>query len=148
MLFAQEHLPLITAICNPGLRDRHWASLAEVVGFEIRRDEVTSLKRLLEYDIATHITKLVEISDSASREWSIEKALDKMMTDWKGLAFELGPWKETGGCLKRSVASALLTALGCKCAADCAAHSRPSKLHDARSAQVTASACCTAHRHT
>ncbi len=100
MNFAQEHLPLITAICNPGLRDRHWSSLAEVVGFEIRRDEVTSLKRLLEYDIATHIIKLVEISDSASREWSIEKALDKMMTDWKGLAFELGPWKETGGCLR------------------------------------------------
>lgn len=32
----------------------------------------------------------------ASREWSIEKALDKMMTDWEGLTFELGPWKETG----------------------------------------------------
>jgi hypothetical protein len=31
------------------------------------------------------------------REWSIEKALDKMMTDWEGLTFELGPWKETGG---------------------------------------------------
>jgi hypothetical protein len=30
------------------------------------------------------------------REWSIEKALDKMMTDWEGLTFELGPWKETG----------------------------------------------------
>ncbi|GFR45764.1 hypothetical protein Agub_g7181 [Astrephomene gubernaculifera] len=92
----QEHLPLITAICNPGLRERHWAALADIVGFEIKRDEVTSLKRLLDYDIAMHITKITDISDSASREWSIEKALDKMMSDWQGLAFELGPWKETG----------------------------------------------------
>lgn len=41
--------------------------------------------------------QITELSDTASREWSIEKALDKMMTDWEGLAFELGPWKETGG---------------------------------------------------
>ncbi|KAG2490029.1 hypothetical protein HYH03_011494 [Edaphochlamys debaryana] len=92
----QEHIPLITAICNPGLRERHWGALADIVGFEIKRDEVTSLKRLLDYDIALHIAKITEISDSASREWSIEKALDKMMSDWQGLAFELGPWKETG----------------------------------------------------
>ncbi|KXZ48211.1 DHC-9 protein [Gonium pectorale] len=92
----QEHLPLITAICNPGLRERHWAALADIVGFEIKRDEVTSLKRLLDYDIALHIAKITDISDSASREWSIEKALDKMIADWQGLTFELGPWKETG----------------------------------------------------
>lgn len=36
----QDNLPLITAICNPGLRERHWGVLAEVVGFEIKRDEV------------------------------------------------------------------------------------------------------------
>nr|8GLV_Kg Chain Kg, DHC_N2 domain-containing protein [Chlamydomonas reinhardtii] len=92
----QEHLPLITAICNPGLRERHWTMLADIVGFEIKRDEVTSLKRLLDYDIAMHISKITDISDSASREWSIEKALDKMISDWQGLSFELGPWKETG----------------------------------------------------
>lgn len=32
----------------------------------------------------------------ASREFSVEKALDKMMADWDGLAFELGAWKATG----------------------------------------------------
>lgn len=36
----QEHMPLIGAICNAGLRDRHWSALADIVGFEIKRDEV------------------------------------------------------------------------------------------------------------
>lgn len=108
------------------------------MGFEIKRDEVTSLRRLLDHDIAAHLDKITEVSDQASRcaaglgqrlgaawaarvlepaqqgapllrvliprvplascrEWSIEKALDKMEADWEGLTFELGSWKETGG---------------------------------------------------
>jgi hypothetical protein len=59
--------------------------------------QVTSLKRLLDMDVGVHIARIAEISDAASREWSIEKALDKMAADWEGVAFELGPWKETGG---------------------------------------------------
>lgn len=36
----QAYLPLISAVCNPGLRERHWEALAELVGFTIKRDEV------------------------------------------------------------------------------------------------------------
>lgn len=36
----QAYLPLIAAICNPGLRERHWEALAELVGFTIKQDEV------------------------------------------------------------------------------------------------------------
>ena len=150
------------------------------MGFEIKQDEVTSLRRLLDHDIASHLEKVAEVSDQASRwacwaswelmhhfgihfrslahvnimqerqlevrlakaandpgltstnartrthvctqsaqhgtaqricrehwelepalipvlrEWSIEKALDKMAGDWDGMTFELGSWKETG----------------------------------------------------
>lgn len=43
-----------------------------------------------------HVTCVTDVSDRASREFSIEKALDKMSADWEGLAFELGTWKNTG----------------------------------------------------
>ena len=43
-----------------------------------------------------HLPRITELSDKASREWSIEKAIDKMVQDWEGLAFELGQWKSTG----------------------------------------------------
>ena len=79
----QEHLPLITAICNKGLRERHWQAIAEVAGFEVTRDEVTSLRRLLDNDMADHVQRIGEISDMASRESGIEKALDKMVRRWK-----------------------------------------------------------------
>lgn len=51
----QELLPLITAICNAGLHERHWQQIAAVVGFDVRPDEVTSLRRLLDYNIQDHI---------------------------------------------------------------------------------------------
>lgn len=92
----KEHLPLIMAICNPGLRDRHWAKIADIVGLEIKPDAVTSLKYLLDKEVGSKVKEVEQVSDNASREWSIEKQLDKMLTDWDGLAFELGEWKDTG----------------------------------------------------
>lgn len=41
-------------------------------------------------------TRVCCLACRASREFGIEKALDKMMADWEGLAFELGTWKSTG----------------------------------------------------
>eukprot|EP00882_Tetradesmus_deserticola_P025162 GHRQ01027621.1.p1 GENE.GHRQ01027621.1~~GHRQ01027621.1.p1 ORF type:complete len:153 (+),score=49.93 GHRQ01027621.1:136-594(+) len=38
----QAYTPLIAAVCNPGLRERHWAATAEIVGLEIKQDEVWS----------------------------------------------------------------------------------------------------------
>jgi len=38
----QAYLPLIAAVCNSGLRERHWEALAELVGFTIKQDEVRS----------------------------------------------------------------------------------------------------------
>ena len=51
----QELLPLIIAICNGGLHQRHWEQIATVVGFDVRPDEVTSLRRLLDYNIQDHV---------------------------------------------------------------------------------------------
>ena len=51
----QELLPLITAICNPRLHERHWERIASVAGFDVRPDEVTSLRRLLDYNIQDHV---------------------------------------------------------------------------------------------
>ena len=34
----QQHIPLITAMRNPGLRDRHWERITNAVGFPVKAD--------------------------------------------------------------------------------------------------------------
>ena len=92
----QENLPLMSAICNEGLRSRHWTKLSEIVGFEIKKDETTSFSRLLDRQIAVHYEKIQEVSDFASREWTLEKTLDKMDEEWNGITLDSADWKETG----------------------------------------------------
>ena len=37
-----------------------------------------------------------EVSEHASKEYSLECALDKMLGDWQGIKFEYGVWRNTG----------------------------------------------------
>jgi hypothetical protein len=34
----QQHVPLITALRNPGLRDRHWEKISAAVGCTVKAD--------------------------------------------------------------------------------------------------------------
>lgn len=36
----KEHLPLISALFNPGLRERHWMSMSAIANQDIRPTEV------------------------------------------------------------------------------------------------------------
>ena len=102
----QQYLPLMHAVCNQGMRDRHWDLVAEETGIEVSGESTASLKYLLENEILEFLPRMVEVSDQASREWSIEKALSKMLTDWADLELELADWKETGA---RDACRAVLT---------------------------------------
>ena len=39
--------------------------------------------------------RLEEIGAAASKEFSLEKALDKMMAEWKGMCFTFVPYRDT-----------------------------------------------------
>lgn len=95
----QKYVSLLHAVCNRGMRDRHWEVVSDETGIEVSSDSTASLKYLLDADIMESLPRLTEISDTASREWSIEKALGKMLSDWAELQFELADWKETGARL-------------------------------------------------
>lgn len=45
--------------------------------------------------LSSLLLRLEEIGIAASKEYSLLKALDKMQLDWKELAFNLIPYKET-----------------------------------------------------
>ena len=47
-------------------------------------------------DLCTAVVcRLEDIGASASKEYGLEKAMDKMMTDWKDICFNFVPYRDT-----------------------------------------------------
>ncbi|KAJ3238670.1 Dynein heavy chain 3, axonemal [Chytriomyces hyalinus] len=90
------HLPLISVLRNPGLRERHWAAMAEIVGQNIYPDENTSLTKILDLNLNQYLQAFETISDAASKEFSLQKTLAKMKDEWEPLVFNCIDYKETG----------------------------------------------------
>mmetsp|Transcript_3023 Transcript_3023/g.9072 ORF Transcript_3023/g.9072 Transcript_3023/m.9072 type:complete len:4073 (+) Transcript_3023:47-12265(+) len=92
----QQKIPLISALCNKGMRDRHWERVSEVVGKPFKPTDSTTLASILTPTLEAKLPALEEISASASKEFSLEKALDKMHTDWQPLEFITLEYRDTG----------------------------------------------------
>ena len=41
----KEHIPVVHILANPGLRERHWVKMSEIIGFNITPDSGTSLRK-------------------------------------------------------------------------------------------------------
>ncbi len=61
---------LLAALADPALQERHWVAIAEAVGFEVRPDESTTLRRLIEYGIQDHIAVSSFVTESALQDVS------------------------------------------------------------------------------
>ncbi len=92
----QVHLPLISTLCNPGLRDRHWHDISKIVGYRFQPDETTSLASVLEKNLGAYMAGLEQISGVATKEYSFEKALKKMYAEWKDIMFITLDYRDTG----------------------------------------------------
>ncbi|KAI8903374.1 dynein heavy chain, N-terminal region 2-domain-containing protein [Gorgonomyces haynaldii] len=90
------HLPLISTLCNPGFRDRHWKDISNVIGFRFQPDENTSLSSVIERNLGQFMEKLEEISAVATKEYSFEKAIHKMYGEWKDIEFITLDYRDTG----------------------------------------------------
>lgn len=92
----QNYIPMICALSNPGLRDRHWEKISAAVGFTVKADASFSVSRALQLDLPKFITDIEETSEFATKEYSLEKAIDKMQGDWSGIEFTSMEWRNTG----------------------------------------------------
>lgn len=81
----KEKMPLIQTLFNPGLRDRHWEQISMIIGQPFKPEDDTSLNKIIEMDLMQHIPRLEQISEAASKEFSLEKALEKMKKDWQNV---------------------------------------------------------------
>lgn len=66
-LSPQDHIPLVSILCNPGIRSRHWEQMSEIVGFDLTPDSSTTLRKVLKQNLAPYLEQFDSISSIASK---------------------------------------------------------------------------------
>ena len=96
-------LPVVVALRNPGMRDRHWEALSSDLGFEVKVDANFTLRYATE-QLRLHDPKLLEkvqkVCERAMKEFAIEKSLNDMLAGWDGQEFEVMPYRSTGSSVR------------------------------------------------
>ncbi|XP_053982409.1 dynein axonemal heavy chain 7 [Hylaeus volcanicus] len=92
----RDHMPIVSTLGNPGLKARHWEQISEIIGIPMKVDADLTLAKVLDMGLGALVEKFVGISDNASKENTLEKAIDKMQEDWANLCFTVNPFKDTG----------------------------------------------------
>ena len=89
----RSKIPVIEALCVEGLRDRHIKRIAKLLSTDV---DVLSSKWTDLVTPENHKDQLEIIADEATKEYSIEKTMLSMKSDWKKLAFTTKPHKTSG----------------------------------------------------
>ncbi|XP_070695267.1 dynein axonemal heavy chain 12 [Pempheris klunzingeri] len=92
----KDHIPVVSILCNPGIRHRHWNQMSEIVGYDLTPDSGTTLRKVLKQNLAPYLEEFESISAAASKEFSLEKAMQTMVNVWDGISFHHQPYRETG----------------------------------------------------
>ena len=96
-------LPLIVAMRNPGMRDRHWDKISDQLGLTVKPTEETTLQSFLDMGLQDHVPKIEKICETAGREFGIEQALDKMEGAWKEVPLQVEAYKDTGSFVLKGI---------------------------------------------
>ncbi|XP_027740579.1 dynein heavy chain 12, axonemal isoform X2 [Empidonax traillii] len=92
----KENIPTVSVFCNPGMRDRHWERMSNIVGYDLTPDAGTTLRKILKQNLGPYLEEFTTISVGASKEFSLEKAMHTMMEVWDSISFSTNLYRETG----------------------------------------------------
>uniref|UniRef100_A0AAV2LX57 Dynein heavy chain n=1 Tax=Knipowitschia caucasica TaxID=637954 RepID=A0AAV2LX57_KNICA len=63
----KEHVPLVSILCNPGIRQRHWDQMSKIVDYGITPDSSTTLRKMLKQNITPYLDHFESVSAAASK---------------------------------------------------------------------------------
>ena len=92
----KECIPLVVAMINDGMRERHWHALQKAIEktFHFRREEFT-LGKAFALGLQNHAVLIADISATASKELTVERSLDDMETRLADFVIESCPHKDS-----------------------------------------------------
>jgi dynein heavy chain len=89
----KTYLPTIEILCNPAMKPRHWEQMSEICGFDVTPNAGTSLRKLLGMGLEPYMSDFEGISSGASKEYALEKSVDKMKSEWDKTQLNTIPYK-------------------------------------------------------
>uniref|UniRef100_W5L7L2 Dynein axonemal heavy chain 12 n=1 Tax=Astyanax mexicanus TaxID=7994 RepID=W5L7L2_ASTMX len=92
----KEHIPMVSILCNPGIRARHWEQMSEIVNHDLTPNSGTTLRKVLKQNLSAYMEHFETISAAASKEFSLEKALQNMVETWDIISFSHHAHRESG----------------------------------------------------
>ena len=63
----QVHLPVISILCNPGIRDRHWDKMSTIYQKNLKPDTGTTLRKVLQLGLEPYMEQFEQVSAGASK---------------------------------------------------------------------------------
>ena len=118
----KKFVPLVHALRNAGMADRHWDQLSGELGVDLHPDDKFTLATAESMGLLEHLDLITKVSEIAGKEHAIETALDKMQNEWGEVELVVMDYRETGTfvikvsvCLARPAPS--LPCLPSSCAA-------------------------------
>ena len=101
--FLNDLHPLMALLCTRGLKKRHWDSINKLTGLFIPYAQNANLKQMINYGLHNHVEAITDTCINASKEFSLEQAMDKMEEEWAPMIFGSKAWKDTGTFILTSV---------------------------------------------
>ncbi|PSN56752.1 Dynein heavy chain 7 [Blattella germanica] len=99
----REYMPIVQTLGNPGMKERHWEKVSEIVGFPIKPGPDLTLAKVIDFGLEEFLPRFEAISEAATKENNLEKALSKMKREWAEMQFTVLPYRESGTCILSAV---------------------------------------------
>lgn len=96
-------MPIIKTLGNPGMKDRHWEKVSELVGFPIKPGSDLTLAKVIDFGLEEFLPRFEALSDAATKENNLEQALNKMQKEWGEMQFSIILYRESGTHILRAV---------------------------------------------
>lgn len=87
------YLPILDAICQRGLGERHWALVSSEMNLTVTPDLYPTLCSMVDIEILRIADRLNEIAFAAAKEFELNSQLTNMQSEWTGVEFNLLPYR-------------------------------------------------------